>query len=117
VSELHAAAPVSIVVERPVEVETRQAPPEAVSCLVRAGYWIWGTVLVVGLGLILLILIRAAHCVDPAKSQKDFVDLSACSPSLGRWYLVLRDWQTGIGAAIGLLGVAWSTFYNSARPK
>jgi hypothetical protein len=82
--------------------------------LVRFGYWGWGTVLAALLFFIGYILVRTSLCVDPAASTKDVIAIGQCQRWVQRWYLVLRDWQTGIGAAIGLLGVAWSTFYKVA---
>jgi hypothetical protein len=90
---------------------------QKVHWLVRLGYWAWGTVLFVLLVFIGCVLLQAARCVDPASSTKDAIALGQCSARIQRWYLVLHDWQTGIGAAIGLLGVAWSTFYKAATSK
>jgi hypothetical protein len=36
-----------------------------------------------------------------------------CNASAARLYAAFSPWQTGIGAAIGLFGVAWSTMYRS----
>jgi hypothetical protein len=85
-----------------------------VPVLVCLGYWGWGIVLVLILVFIGCVLFRVSLCVDAAESTKDVIALDDCPPWVQNWYLVLRDWQTGIGAAIGLLGVAWSTFYKSA---
>ncbi|WP_342362600.1 hypothetical protein [Terrarubrum flagellatum] len=102
-----------------IEIATSTAPSTAtaVSPFVRVGYWGWGIVLVLLLGFIACVLLDAASCVDPAKTTKDMLALGGCSAWTQRWYLVLRDWQSGLGAAIGLLGIAWSTFFNSASSK
>jgi hypothetical protein len=81
----------------------------------KGGLWFGGAVLALALGLVLMVVVMAANCVDPAGSTKDALNLKQCSGWVQRWYLILRDWQTGIGAAIGLLGVAWSTFYKAAK--
>ena len=95
-------------------VETGPCAQSRVSPLLpRLGYWIWGSVLTGGLLFIGYVLWAASDCIDPAASTKDTVALGSCHPWVQRWYLVLRDWQTGIGAAIGLLGIAWSTFYKT----
>jgi hypothetical protein len=85
-----------------------------VPLLVQAGYWGWGCVLVAGLGFIGVVLVLASRCIDPSTSTKDVLALGQCEPWVQSWYMILRDWQTGIGATIGLLGVAWSTFYKAA---
>lgn len=49
-----------------------------------------------------------------AAESTDWVLRSDCpAERAARLYAVLSPWQTGIGAAIGLFGVAWSTMYRS----
>jgi hypothetical protein len=82
--------------------------------LERTGYFGWGFVLFFLLAGIGYVLMQASLCVDPARSTRDVIALDRCSAWVQSWYLILRDWQTGIGATVGLLGVAWSTFYKTA---
>ena len=80
------------------------------------GIWAWGIVLFLLLVFIGAVLGLAAYCIDPAKTTQDELKFGACPYTLSL-YWILRDWQTGIGAAIGLLGVAWSTFYKATLGK
>ena len=79
---------VNLKVAQPVELAQSNAPPPAVSGLVRAGYWIWGTVLTIGLAAVGYVLLRAALCVDPSKSTKDVTNLAGCAHWVQSWYLI-----------------------------
>jgi hypothetical protein len=75
--------------------------------------WVFGlaAVLICFILFILSVLIAVSTCAAPAATGTTSV-VAACTGAPQRWYLVLHDWQAGIGATIGLLGVAWSTIYN-----
>ena len=81
------------------------------SVAVRLGYWLWGCVLAAALAFIGYVLVPAAMCIGASRAT---VALGRCEQWRQRWYLVLRDWQTGIGVVLGLLGIAWATFFRSA---
>lgn len=80
--------------------------------IVSMGHWIMGLVLVTLFALITLLISSAAMCV--ARTSTQIIDLSGCSDEVARWYIVTQDWQSGIGAGVGLLGVAWATHLRAA---
>jgi hypothetical protein len=78
-----------------------------------AGVMGWGAALAGLIFFLANVLVAARSCVVLPDSDLPQSSLRDCPPLVQGWYVVLHDWQTGIGATIGLLGVAWSTFYNS----
>jgi energy-coupling factor transporter transmembrane protein EcfT len=78
------------------------------------GVWIWG-----GFGVIYGLVVfgtlgATVGCATLAASSMPF---QGCSEGLANLYLVLKEFSTGVGAAFGLLGVAWSTFYKAALDR
>jgi hypothetical protein len=80
--------------------------------IVNMGHWTMGLVLVTLFSLVTLLLSSAAMCVNRTSVQ--IVDLSGCSDEVARWYIVTQDWQSAIGAGVGLLGLAWATHLKAA---
>ena len=80
------------------------------------GYWLWGTVLALIVGTLVVTLVLVAPCIDPARAKDAAIISSApgCRESLSaRVYLMVTDLQTGIAATIAVLGVVWTGFFNA----
>ncbi|MEM6566067.1 MAG: hypothetical protein AAF665_16560 [Pseudomonadota bacterium] len=91
---------------------TIQKRPAAV-----AGVFGWGALLAAFLFQLGALLSLHAKCeIDMPTQHSDPTAFELCE-SVDIWFILVTQWQTGIGATIGLLGVAWSTFYNSIRGK
>lgn len=81
--------------------------------------WSMGVLLLCVTCYLATILIQGSSCltqVDIANAAPEWVlDPSAegCRETIARVYPALQPFQTGIGATIGLLGLAWSTMYRS----
>ncbi len=74
------------------------------------GVFAWGGLLtsfMLSMGVVLFAFISCATVNGNGMSP------DSCNHRTFIWYSVIKQWETGIGASIGLLGVAWSTFYNS----
>ncbi len=78
--------------------------------------YLLGSFLAVTIALIIFLLASAAACTEGARSEGTLIIKDACSATR-RWYAVLTDWQSGIGAFVGLLGLAWSTLLNALMEK
>jgi hypothetical protein len=85
------------------------------------GMWVWGTVLAFLSLALMVILASAFPCIDTGRAKDGAIILN--SPECkqfwaSRAYLIVYDMQTGIGAAIAVLGVVWSVFFGSSMgPK
>lgn len=83
--------------------------------------WIFGVGLLSLIAYLLTLFGVGAQCIDPFAIDARHVlpDLRGLPPTADchqayfRLYTVLSPWQAGIGAGLGLLGVAWSTLYRS----
>ncbi|MEL6679698.1 MAG: hypothetical protein AAFQ51_13415, partial [Pseudomonadota bacterium] len=51
-------------------------------------------------------------CGD-AKADGSGFELSACQPIVRVWFTLIQEAQTAIGAILGLLAVAWTSFFKS----
>ncbi|MBV8848739.1 MAG: hypothetical protein JOZ16_04050 [Methylobacteriaceae bacterium] len=83
---------------------------------VQLGMWGWGFALLIFCGLLLFILGSAFPCIDPGRAKDGTIILGTpdCRQSwASRAYLIVYDMQTGIGAAIAVLGVVWSVFFRN----
>jgi hypothetical protein len=82
--------------------------------------WGWGFVLFAFLMMLLVIFGCAFSCIDVSRA-KDGPLIIANAECRARWasraYLIVYDMQTGIGAAIAVLGVVWSVFFASTQGK
>ncbi len=78
--------------------------------------WVGGAALLYVIAYLVSLLAAVAPCMTPATgSETDWTVSATCKEAedYARLYALLTPWQTGIGAGIGLLGVAWSTMYRS----
>ncbi len=77
------------------------------------GRWAAGYFLFAVIVLISVVLIRTGGCA--AADGSGAMNLEGCSAGLRGWFSVLTAWQGGIGAAIGLLGLAWAAAYRASN--
>ena len=90
-----------------------------------AGHFSTGAILIVTFVLVTWAVASVATCAveavpagpAPSASSSRALARGSCSPDLWHWYLALRDWQTGIGAGFGLLGVAWAAQLAAAKQR
>ncbi len=78
------------------------------------GLWLWGAALIFFVGWVLIVVISAASC-HPIMSEKELTLSSVTDwcKATAPIYLIMTEWQSGVGVIIGSLGLAWSTFYTS----
>ncbi|MGV6849522.1 MAG: hypothetical protein ACWA5A_14205 [Marinibacterium sp.] len=83
------------------------------------GVWAWGAFLVMFLFWLLVLLASAVNygLETTNTGVKDCAPKTPTCDLVRRWYVVMTDWQSGIGATIGLLGVAWGAFFKSVYGK
>ncbi|MEM9643233.1 MAG: hypothetical protein AAF848_12965 [Pseudomonadota bacterium] len=79
--------------------------------------YVLGAFLGVTIIFVLVLLANAAGCTDGSRDQHGYLALSEDCRGTRRWYPILTDWQSGIGAFIGLLGLAWSTLLKALMDK
>lgn len=65
------------------------------------------------ISLLVVLLLMTANCAEGKIDGT--LDLVACSGTIRTWYAVLSPWQGGLGAGIGLLGVAWAHHFVKAN--
>ncbi|MEO1308043.1 MAG: hypothetical protein AAFV38_08965 [Pseudomonadota bacterium] len=78
--------------------------------------WASGVLLVYVVAYIATIIFQAADCyhkVTVEQIEQLVLNPGCSSDKVAKIYAALQPMQTGIGAAIGLLGLAWSTMYKS----
>ena len=74
-----------------------------------AGVWVWGGLLIyllLGFVVLLGIAVSCGFSSGPP---------STCHREIEPVYEVLTEWQSGVGALIGLLGLAWANFFKVAH--
>ncbi|MEM1273197.1 MAG: hypothetical protein AAGF88_05225 [Pseudomonadota bacterium] len=83
-----------------------------------------GTILIVTFILVTWTVASVAICGREAASSNSGgsnwgLARGTCDRGIWQWYLALRDWQTGIGAGVALLGVAWAAQLaaSTQRPR
>ena len=69
-----------------------------------------GGFLITTVSLVMVLLFSAVSCTDGTRTE-DQLTLDGCAQTQ-KWYAVLTDWQSGLGAFIGLLGLAWSSLIS-----
>jgi hypothetical protein len=86
--------------------------------------WAMGLTLLAGIVYLMGVFAVAQSCLDPAALKAGafpfqtahVMPVEACATDREGYlklYAVLSPWQAGIGAGIGLLGLAWATLYRS----
>ncbi|MEM8823939.1 MAG: hypothetical protein AAGF30_10055 [Pseudomonadota bacterium] len=79
--------------------------------------WGGGVLLACIVGFLATLLVQASECVVSMTNSENLkvalLDPDCKEQQIVRLYSALQPWQTGIGATIGLLGLAWSTMYRS----
>ncbi|MEM9013391.1 MAG: hypothetical protein AAGE18_19395 [Pseudomonadota bacterium] len=74
--------------------------------------WMWGSFLILAVVFIGAIFLAAANC-GQLNADGDALSLTPCDQPIQGWYGVLKDWQTAVGAILGLFGIAWTSFFRS----
>ena len=83
-----------------------------------AGKWALGGFLVSAIGAIVYTVGQVAACTafveEPLlfELRPEFGLCAVDRPILLGWYGVLTQWQTGIGAGLGLLGLTWAAYFE-----
>ncbi|MEM9060760.1 MAG: hypothetical protein AAGD13_09905 [Pseudomonadota bacterium] len=74
--------------------------------------WAWGSFIILGMAFVITVFGAGASCVSQETTSGNKM-WNSCPETIGRWNIVLEDWQSAIGAILGLFGVAWSTYYKT----
>ncbi len=85
--------------------------------LLHMAKYVLGTFLAVSVMLIIWLLSSAAQCAEGARTPEGNLEFGDNCAHTRNWYAVLTDWQSGVGALIGLLGLAWTTLLNALMEK
>ncbi|MEO1424137.1 MAG: hypothetical protein AAFV09_13335 [Pseudomonadota bacterium] len=74
--------------------------------------WMWGSFLILAVTFVAAAFGAVVTCGD-AKTDGSGFELTSCSPVVRVWFTVIQEAQTAIGAILGLLAVAWASFFKA----
>ncbi len=77
--------------------------------------WAWGSFIILAMMFMAVVIGGSATCVG--LNDEGEKTLAGCSDQIRRWNLTLEDWQSAVGALLGLFGVAWSAYYRTVHGK